>query len=312
MSLDRVASRGRYLLAGALLLATLVTTTTLGAVWHLASRTDRITDLPLWFGPATIRAVWTDSSMLAGGLAFSIPVLFILICHELGHYLTCRVYRLAATLPYFLPAPFGLGTLGAFIRIRTPIRNKQQLFDVGISGPIAGFAALVPFLLIGVKLSAVATLRQAGPEQASALLLLPGRSLAVTLVTRLFHGPLAADQILDLHPFALAAWVGLLATSLNLLPLGQLDGGHILYAVFGAWQRRLAIPLLVVLAVAGWVFWQGWWVWCAVILFMGIYHPRVVDESAPLDRSRRRLAVVALLLFILCFMPLPIELVPVL
>lgn len=300
------------LVAGALLLATLVTTTTLGAVWHLASRTDRITDLPFWFGPSTIRAVWGDSSMLAGGLAFSIPVLFILICHELGHYLTCRAYRLNVTLPFFLPAPFGLGTLGAFIRIRTPIRNKRQLFDIGISGPIAGFVALVPFLLIGVRLSSVATLQQVGPEQASAMLLLPGRSLAVTLATRLFHGPLAPDQVLDLHPFALAAWVGLLATSLNLLPLGQLDGGHILYAVVGAGQRRLAIPLLIALALAGWMFWKGWWVWCAVILFMGIYHPRVVDESIPLDGTRRRLAVVAIVLFALCFMPLPIKMVPVL
>jgi len=262
--------------------------------------------------PSRGRAVWSDGSLLAGGLAFSIPVLIILMCHELGHYLTCRAYRLKVTLPYFLPAPFGLGTLGAFIRIRTPIRNKRQLFDIGISGPIAGFVALVPFLLIGIRLSTVATLRQVAPEQASAMLLMPGHSLGMVLATRLFHGPLAADQILDLHPFALAAWVGLLATSLNLLPIGQLDGGHILYAVFGAWQRRLAIPLLVLLALAGWFYWPGWWVWCIITLFMGIHHPRVIDESMPLDRTRRRLAVVAVVLFVVCFMPLPIDMVPVL
>lgn len=257
--------------------------------------------------------MWTDPGLLEIGLAFSLPLLFILLCHELGHYLICRRYRVPSTPPYFLPAPIGLGTFGAFIRIRAPIRDKRRLFDIGVGGPIAGFVVLVPFLLWGIAHSRPAEMRLAPPDgPAELLLILPGRSLAFDICARLFHGPLPADTTLDLHPFALAAWVGLLATALNLIPLGQLDGGHILYAVTGRWQRRLALPLWIGLAAAGLYFWRGWLVWCGIVLLMGLGHPPVRDEHRPLDPGRKLLALVALVLFALCFMPVPISVVPVL
>ncbi len=235
----------------------------------------------------------------------------ILLCHELGHYLACRRYRLLATPPYFLPAPVGLGTFGAFIRIRSPIRNKRQLLDVGAAGPIAGFVALVPFLLYGIAKSVPAHITIAETDSAAELiLLLPGKCLAIELATRLFHGSLAPGWVLDLHPFALAAWLGLLATSLNLLPLSQLDGGHILYAAAGRAHPKLPYLMLGLLAAAGF-FWRGWIFWCLVVLIMGLRHPRVSDENVSLDRSRRVVALLCLLLFVLAFMPVPITVVPI-
>lgn len=290
-----------------LFVASFLTTTTLGAAWFLWTRTDVSTELFPWLSPTTVIQVWTDPVLLRTGLAFSLPALAILLCHELGHYLACRYYRLPATLPYFLPAPIGIGTFGAFIRIRAPIRTKRELFDVGVAGPLAGFVALVPFLLYGVAHSEPVPLEvvEAG-EGGSAFLLLPGRSLALTLATRLFHGGLAAGETLHLHPFALAAWFGLLATAINLLPLGQLDGGHILYAVMGRLQRRLALPLWLGLGVAG-LLWPGWLLWCLIAVVMGLSHPPVRDEAEPLDPVRHTLAAIALVILVLSFMPVPVS-----
>lgn len=297
-------------MAVALFATTFFTATTLGAAWYLFTRTDVTTDLLPWLSPTAIRQVWTDPALLRAGLGFSIPTLVILLCHELGHYLTCRHYGLPATPPLFIPAPFGLGTLGAFIRIRSPIRTKRELFDVGVSGPLAGFVALLPFLLYGIAHSSAVPIATASPDQASAILLVPGKCLALRLAYAGLHGALPAGAVLDLHPWALAAWVGLLATALNLLPLGQLDGGHVLYASLGRLQRWLALPLLACLALAGFL-WGGWWVWCLLVLVMGPFHPRVMDEQQPLDGRRQMLALLALLLFVLCFMPTPISVVPV-
>jgi len=236
--------------------------------------------------------------MLRLGLSFSVPALLILLAHELGHYVACRRYRLAATLPYFIPLPTMLGTLGAFIRIRAPLRDRRELFDVGVAGPIAGFVMLIPFLLYGVAHSEPAQLQLRPGE----IIFLPGESLAIGLVGRIFHGPLGEGMVLDLHPFALAAWFGLLATSINLIPLGQLDGGHILYAVSRRWQRRLAPLVWLGLAAAGFL-WPGWWVWCVLSVVFGIFHPRLQSETLPLTRGRKLLAAVALVILILSFMP---------
>ena len=303
----------RWGLALGLFAATFFSTTTLGAYWTLASRTDVVTTLLPLLGPSTVRAMWTSTELLGIGLAFSIPVLTILLCHELGHYLLCRRYGVHATLPYFVPAPVGLGTLGAFIRIRSPIRNKRELFDIGIAGPIAGFAALLPFLVYGIARSrptpiAIAT---TDAEWGGTILLQPGNSVAMSLVTRLIHGELPPDTVLDLHPFALAAWVGLLATALNLLPLGQLDGGHILYAVFGAHQRKLVLPLWLALTAAGVFWWRGWLLWALLVLLIGLRHPPLWDEGEPLGPGRRALSLVALLLLALCFMPVPVVELPI-
>ena len=310
--------RQRWGLAAALFALTFVTTTTMGAIWMLFASTELVVDLtavlyppafPVFLLPATVARVWSDPRLLSLGLLFSVPSLAILLCHELGHYLMCRRYRLPATLPYFLPAPLAIGTFGAFIRIRAPIRSKRQLFDVGIAGPIAGFVALVPFLVLGLAWSrpvAVSELPMAGEDVAS-ILLLPGKSLLLAGLGYLFHGPLGAGEVLELHPFVFAGWLGLLATSLNLIPLGQLDGGHILYAAVGRAQRRLALPLWLALLAVALFFWPGWLLWCVVTLVMGLRHPPVRDEEEALDPARRRLAWIALAIFALSFMPVPVE-----
>lgn len=298
-------ARPRWLLAGVLLVLTFLTTTTMGAVWMLYTSTRVMTELQLFLLPETVRQVWTEPGLLRLGLAFSVPSLLILMCHEMGHYLACRRYRLPATLPYFLPLPLGIGTLGAFIRIRAAIRTKRELFDVGVAGPIAGFVALVPFLAAGVAWSEPVDLGSLPPE-IGGVLLVPGQSLALAGLTALFHGPLGAEQVLQLHPFAFAGWLGLLATSLNLIPLGQLDGGHILYAALGRTQRRLALPLWLALLAVAVLVWPGWGLWCVITLIMGLHHPPVRDELEPLDPPRRRLAWVALAIFALSFMPVPI------
>lgn len=300
-----VVTRPRYGLALLLFLATFFTTTTLGPVTYLMSRTDMVTGFLSFLSPQLVSTVWGDPALLRIGLTFSLTALFILLCHELGHYIACRRYGLPCTLPYFLPVPVGLGTFGAFIRIYAPIRSKRELFDIGVAGPIAGFVALLPFLFYGVAHSHPVRL-SAVSGQTPMTLLAPGRSLAVELVARIFHGPLGPDTYLDLHPMALGAWLGLFATSLNLLPLGQLDGGHILYSVVGRWQRKLALPLWLALGGLG-LLWSGWWLWCVMVFLIGLFHPPVRDERTPLDTKRRAIALLALLIFVLSFMPAPLE-----
>lgn len=300
-------ARPRYLLAATLFLATLFTATVLGGYLLLAMRTDVLVLAPPWLDPVTIRTILGNPVALRLGLQFALAALFILLCHEFGHYLACRRHRLPATLPYFLPAPIGVGTFGAFIRIRGAIRWKRQLLEVGVAGPIAGFVALLPVLALGLAWSEPAAVgMDAGPEFASMLLLVPGESLLTRLLSWAFHGSLPPGTVLNLHPFALAGWVGLVATMLNLLPLGQLDGGHILYAAVGRFQRWVAWPLWALLGLGG-VVWPGWWVWFAATLVLGLRHPPVLDEDQPLDRRGRILAAIALGIFILSFMPVPLS-----
>lgn len=297
----------RYALAFALFAATFFFTTTLGALWApgVEERLGRLALEAWWASPQLVAAIWSDRFLLTSGLAFSIPLLTILSCHEMGHYLACRRYNLPATLPYFLPLPVGLGTLGAFIKIKGFIRRKAELFDVGIAGPLAGFVVLIPFLLWGIAHSPLEVVEPL-PEGAEVIALhLNG---AMWLAIQGLHGSLPEGMTLRLHPTAAAAWVGLLATALNLLPLGQLDGGHILYAVVGRRQRRLAIPLWLALFGAGF-FWKVWWVWCLFVLLMGLAHPPVLDEARPLDRRRLVLAVVALAVLLLSFTPVPVSIV---
>jgi len=298
------------LLAALLFAATLFTVTTVGAVLYLATRTDLVTDLPLFLSWQTVRGVWSDPALLATGLRLSLPTLFILLCHELGHYLACRYYGYPVSPPYFLPAPFGLGTLGAFIRIGAPLRSKRELFDIGAAGPLAGFAALLPFLGWGIALSRPVPLPPPPAGIAEMILLVPGRSLGLHLATWAAHGPLPEGYTIDLHPFALAAWVGLLATALNLLPLGQLDGGHILYSLAGHRHRRLAIGLWLGLLALG-LAWPGWALWCVVILVLGLRHPPVADEGYPIGRHRQAIAALLLLIFLLSFAPVPLATVAV-
>jgi len=244
------------------------------------------------------------STALVGGWAYSATILAILGCHELGHYVACRYYDVDASLPFFLPVPITLtGTLGAFIRIREPIPYKRWLFDIGIAGPIAGFLVALPALVIGIAMSHVAPLRSE-----SGLFL--GEPLLLKAVSWIFWGSMPDTQTLVLHPVAFAAWFGLLATALNLFPVGQLDGGHISYAVLGRRSTYVTVAMIGVAIVLSYRS-ASWIVWTIVVTGMlfafGVRHPPVLDEDVPLDASRKILAVVAAVIFALCFTPAPIQ-----
>jgi len=245
------------------------------------------------------------STAMVGGWAYSATILAILGCHELGHYVACRYYDVDASLPFFLPVPITLtGTLGAFIRIREPIPYKRWLFDIGIAGPIAGLLVAVPALFIGVSMSQVVPLR------ASPGTFMLGDPLLMKFAAWIFFPSMTDAQTLVLHPVAFAAWFGLLATALNLFPVGQLDGGHISYAVLGRRSTYVTIATTGVAMVlsyrsASWIV--GTVVVTGMLLAFGVRHPPVIDEDAPLDRSRLALAVVAVIIFALCFTPAPIQ-----
>ena len=279
-----------------LFLLTVVTTTLVGAE-HFAS-------FHLDFGNREI-----DMSRLevfVNGLWYSASILAILGAHEFGHYYACRYYGVDASLPYFLPAPLPLtGTLGAFIRIRQIIPGKRELFDIGIAGPIAGFLVAVPVLFLGMSLSKLTEL----PADTRGFVEL-GEPLLFKGVAWLMWGTPPEGYSINMHPMAFAAWFGLLATALNLFPIGQLDGGHISYAVLG--RKSTLVTLGTLAGLIGLTFISSsWLVWTVLTVVMllafGPRHPRTFDEEVPLDRARLWLAAAALLMFILCFTPAPIE-----
>ncbi len=289
----------RYVL---LFLLTVLTTTYAGQL-HYASFmvgfSDRTLDLSGW-------------SLFAHGLWYSVSILAILGCHEFGHYYACRYYRVDASAPFFLPAPLPLtGTLGAFIRIRQPIPSKRALFDIGIAGPIAGFIVAVPLLLVGMYMSTVVEV----PSDFDGSVLELGEPLLFKIAAWLTFDAVPEGYTVNMHPIAFAAWFGMLATALNLFPIGQLDGGHIAYAVLGRWSTQLTLGMVGCLV--GLVFVStSWLVWAVLtigmILVMGARHPPVWDEHVPLDRTRLWLAAFAVVMFVLCFTPAPIQLVELL
>ena len=237
------------------------------------------------------------------GLWYSVPLLLILGAHEFGHYFACRYYNVDATLPYFLPAPIVLtGTLGAVIRIREVFPSKRALFDIAVAGPIAGFVALIPFLLLGVWWSTSAPSPEAG--------MYFGEPLLFKIVEYLRFGTLASGVDVFLHPTGFAAWFGMLATALNLMPFGQLDGGHLAYALFGrraAWVSVATLAAAVSLTIV-----SSSWIAMTIMLFvmaffLGVRHPRVWDEHDSVGSGRKLVALVALIIFVLCFTPVPVE-----
>ena len=233
-----------------------------------------------------------------GGLPFSLTLLTILMAHELGHYLACVYYEVDATLPFFLPAPTPFaGTLGAFIRIRSAIYSKRVLFDIGIAGPIAGFIFLIPALAVGLAFSKIIP----GINHQGSIQL--GAPALQWLLEKLVFPGVPTDSIY-LHPVARAAWVGMFATALNLLPVGQLDGGHIVYALLGRSHKWITSTFLVALLPMG-KWWYGWWFWAALLFFFARRHPPVHDETE-IGTPRIRLGILALVVFILCFSISPI------
>lgn len=242
-----------------------------------------------------------EPTLVRLSLIYSVSLLTILLGHELGHYLTCRRYRVQATLPYFIPAPTLIGTLGAFIRIKAPLTGREELFDVGANGPLTGFLLSVPALFSGLQLS---RLVPALPRESSILF---GEPLLLKLFVGWTFGPVAENQDLILHPLAVAGWVGLLVTSFNLFPVGQLDGGHILYALFGEKIRKLAPGIIIILIVLGVFYWAGWLVWAVLISVLGLRHPPVVDSDRRFSGKRIILSLAIGLIFILSFIPAPIS-----
>jgi len=244
------------------------------------------------------------------GLPFSLTLLAILGTHEFGHYGVARYHGVPVTLPYFVPAPSLIGTFGAFIRIKSLVPNRRVLFDIGVAGPIAGFIVAVPAVVIGLLLSEV---RPATDVTGIGL----GSSLLFNGLVSLILGVTPATHDVLLHPMAFAGWIGFLVTAFNLIPAGQLDGGHMVYALFGRWHRVMTIGCILALLPLGW-WWLGWWVWALVIfLFSGplvawrqgwrvaFVHPPLIDETTPLSPAQKWVALAALCIFLLTFPPVP-------
>jgi len=299
--------RERWGLHVALFLATLFTTTFVGAVFD-----GRIPFDPNPFALITGTYAFPRHFLQAWatGLRFSVPLLAILLCHELGHYLTAGRYHLDVSPPYFIPVPFvpwSIGTMGAFIRLRTLVSDRRQLLDVGIAGPIAGLVVAIPVLWLGLRLSHA--LPGHGPDAGMLVAMgtdtvAVGDSLLTLMLRHLVHG--SAPAIL-LDPMAFAGWLGIVVTMYNLLPISQLDGGHVLYAALPRWHQRIALAFWTLILLLGW-YWRGWLLWGLLVLLLSrgrLGHPPVLDAHRPLPPSRRGLAWAGLILFLVTFAPVP-------
>ena len=286
-----------------LFLLTVITTILAGYSLHTAYlyQAGDIVDQPLWLD------LLRNPLLLLQGLPFSAALLLILGAHELGHYFACRYYGINCSLPYLIPAPPLLnmfGTFGALIRIKSPFFNRRQLFDVGIAGPLAGFAVTIPILAAGLILSNETVITEA----VSGYTLLFGEPLLFKLASWLFFS--GDGSAINLHPLGWAAWIGMLATSLNLLPAGQLDGGHIVYAISGSRIHRILSTVTAILLLG-----LGIWSWpvLAYLLFgilllvMKLRHPPTLFDSYPLDRKRIFLGLAAGLIFLVTFIPIPVQ-----
>jgi membrane-associated protease RseP (regulator of RpoE activity) len=256
-----------------------------------------------------IEKLLTNAEYLRYGLSFSLSLLFILLSHEMGHYVACRIYRVDATLPLFIPTPPMIGpagTFGAFIKIRSPMPSRRAVFDIGVAGPIAGFVALIPIAIVGVSTMQPAT----GAQLAEPAGIVFSDPLMMKLIASFFNVDLAHSVG---NPFYFAAWVGLLVTALNLIPSGQLDGGHVLYAVLGKrvhrWTGRIAFVVMATLSILGFLYYNspsGFLIAILLGVMMRIGHPEPWDQTA-LDKKRKAVAFLTLVMFVLCFMPFPIH-----
>jgi Zn-dependent protease len=277
-----------------------------------------------------LASIWTLLRNLGSGLPFAISLMTILLAHEFGHYFAGRYHKTHVTLPYFIPFPFSyFGTMGAFIQMKEIPRNRRHLLDIGIAGPLAGVIVAIPVLLIGLSLSKVDVIPHVIPH--GQVFSLEGNSILYLLLKWIVKGELLpAPAVYDipaplywlrylftgyplplggldvmLHPIAWAGWAGLLVTSLNLIPAGQLDGGHLLYVLMGKRAVKVLPFILAVVILLGFV-WQGWWLWAALIFLFGRVYAEPLDLITPLDGRRKLLALVGLIVFVLVFIPVPL------
>ncbi len=283
----------RYLLPIGLFCMTVFTTLWAGAYQ----------DHPNLFHP--FRGAWEllteRPGELVNGIPFAATLLLILVTHELAHYVYSKRHRVPASLPLFIPGlPLLVGTFGAIIRVRGQIVERKALFDIGISGPLAGFAVALIALVVGLHWSQV----EVGISSASPFYV--GRSILIDWCISLVLGDLPRGASVNLHPIAEAAWFGLFVTCLNLIPIGQLDGGHVAYALWGGRQRTIAFWVIPVLLVLGYLGWQGWWLWVFLSTLLGVGHPPIPDLASPLGLVRTWLGRATVLLFLLIFTPFPI------
>jgi len=269
------------------------------------------------------------------GWPFAVSLLGILLAHELGHYIVGRIQGVKVTLPYFIPFPFSaFGTMGAFISMKEIPKNKKHLLNLGIAGPLIGLLVTIPVLIIGLNLSTVGPIEAEMPE--GMILFLEGNSIAYLLAKYLAFGELLPRPIsygdvspvlywvryfftsrplplggldVQIHPVAWAGWAGLFVTAINLIPAGQLDGGHILYVLLGKKRAKKIFPFILgALALMG-LAWQGWWLWAALIFFVGRFHAEPLDQITPLNRKHKILGLIALVIFILIFIPVPLVII---
>lgn len=238
---------------------------------------------------------------LLGGIPFAATLLLILVTHELAHFVASKIHRVPASLPLFIPGlPILVGTFGAIIRVRGPILERKALFDIGISGPLAGFVVAIVALVLGLRWSHI----EIGISPESPFLV--GRSLLLDAMVSLVLGDLPAGSTVNLHPIAEAAWFGLFVTCLNLVPIGQLDGGHVAYALWGERQRAVALAMLPILIALGYFGWHGWLVWVGMAGLLGFAHPSIPRPEAALSHGRVWLGRATVVLFFLIFPPFPI------
>jgi Zn-dependent protease len=315
-------SGGRLWINALLYLLTIVATLYVGAGYSDQIPTN-LSDVDTLLWPLT--HLWL-------GWPFALSLMVILTGHELGHYFAGRHYKVPVSLPFFIPMPFPpLGTMGAFIMMKGRAINRRQMLTVGAAGPLVGFLLALPILALGLSMSKIIPMELPAPGsgffmEGNSLLyllfkyltfgqILPGTGNPATLGAALgevgaaLFGtfPFGHGFDVSIHPVALAGWAGLLVTALNLLPVGQLDGGHVLYSLVGQRAGRLTLPIIGLLVLMGFVLWPGWFLWAALIFFFGQSHPDPLDDVTRLDRPRKIIAVAVLLIFVLTFTPMPMQ-----
>lgn len=293
-------SRKSLALACALFLLTLCTCLAAGTQFAAAFAKNQAASFDEWI--SAFKLFYQNPAGLAAGVPFAVTLLMILLAHELGHVFACRYHGIRASYPLFIPFPSLIGTFGAFILMRSPIRTRRALFDVGASGPLVGFVFAIPALIYGVAHAKLVP-GIADPEHADVIF---GAPLALRAIAAILHPGGAVGHLL-LHPVGRAAWVGLFATALNLLPAGQLDGGHILRSVSPRLHRAISVSMPIFLIALGYLLhWTGWYIWGGILLGIGFLRLPPVHDPSPLDPSRRLGAVLALAVFLVCFMAAPI------